>query len=260
MGTIIKLQKMFLPKKEDAVHRAWLYRTLAEIYSDAYLSKTLAFKGGTCATMRGFLDRFSVDLDFDLISDKNEIPQIRKKLEKIFEKLGLEIKDSSHKVPQYFLRYPAKEDFRNTLKIDVTTDPPKSNRYEMARLSDIDKIVKCQTIETMFANKLVALIDRYEKNESIAGRDVYDIHYFFLSGYDYDKKIIEERRKISILEFFNQLIEFVEKNITLTIIQQDLNILLSYEKFRQTKWHLKNEVVMFLKEEFEKMKSDLGGK
>ena len=56
--------------------------------------------------------------------------------------------------------------------------PPKSNVYETVRLVEIDRIATCQTIETMFANKLVALIERREKTGSIAGRDLYDVHHF----------------------------------------------------------------------------------
>ncbi len=51
--------------KYDNIHKAWLYRVLEGIASDKYLPSVLYFKGGTCASMLGWLDRFSVDLDFD---------------------------------------------------------------------------------------------------------------------------------------------------------------------------------------------------
>ena len=50
----------------DARHKAQLLRLLTAIVDSPYLSQNLYFKGGTCASMLGFLDRFSVDLDFDL--------------------------------------------------------------------------------------------------------------------------------------------------------------------------------------------------
>ncbi len=99
----------------------------------------------------------------------------------------------------------------------------------------------------MFANKLVALLDRYEKNKTIAGRDIYDIHYFFMNGYKYDTSIIEERRKVDTQVFFDELISFIEKKITNTIIDQDLNMLLPPQKFKQIRKVLKKEVLMFLK-------------
>ena len=58
----------------------------------------------------------------------------------------------------------------------------------------------------MFAHKLVALIDRYEKNGTIAGRDMYDIHHFFQKGYSYSHEIIQERRKSDVSIFLKQLI------------------------------------------------------
>ena len=111
---------MLLPNPKDALHRAWLYRLLIAIYDNEYLSESLYFKGGTCAAMLGWLDRFSVDLDFDLMVEKNEMSKVRKEMEKIFKNLGMKIKDQSKNTPQYFLKYDAPKDFRNTLKIDVT--------------------------------------------------------------------------------------------------------------------------------------------
>lgn len=238
---------MILPDRKDAIHRAWLFRTLSAIYDDVFLTNVLYFKGGTSAAMRGLLDRFSVDLDFDFVGDDKDILKTRKKLKNIFKKLGLKIKDESKIIPQYFLRYPNNENERNTLKIDAATFKIKANKYEQVRLVDIDRIVTCQTIETMFANKLVALLDRYEKNKTIAGRDIYDIHYFFMNGYKYDTSIIEERRKVDTQVFFDELISFIEKKITNTIIDQDLNMLLPPQKFKQIRKVLKKEVLMFLK-------------
>src|SRR5665647_3161961 len=177
---------MITPKAQDAKHKAWLFRLLSAIADDAYLVGVLYFKGGTCAAMQGFLDRFSVDLDFDYLGKKEDIADVQKKMEEIFEKLGLEIKDKSKKVPQYFLRYDSKPGERNTLKVDISFPPPESNKYESVEIIEIDRIMHCQTIETMFANKLVALIERYEKNRSIAGRDLYDVHHFFMQGFRYD--------------------------------------------------------------------------
>jgi predicted nucleotidyltransferase component of viral defense system len=240
---------MILPNKKDAIHRAWLYRILSAIYDNQFLAVNLYFKGGTSATMRGFLDRFSVDLDFDFIGESRDIPKIRKELEKIFTEIGLEIKDKSKTIPQYFLKYPNKAGERNTIKIDAATFKIKANKYEQVRLTDIDRIATCQTIETMFANKLVALIDRYEQSDVIAGRDLYDIHYFFMNGYGYDEDIIKERRSVRVGVFLNELISFIEKKITNTIIDQDLNMLLSPERFKQIRKILKKETLMFLKNE-----------
>ena len=57
---------MIIPKPSDAKHKTQMYRLLREILQNNILANKLVFKGGTYAALRGVLDRFSVDLDFDL--------------------------------------------------------------------------------------------------------------------------------------------------------------------------------------------------
>jgi predicted nucleotidyltransferase component of viral defense system len=244
---------MITLNQQDAIHKAWLYRVLIAIIDNHNL-RDLCFKGGTCAAMAGFLNRFSVDLDFDYIGDKKNLIKVRHELEKIFQDLGLEIKDSSVKMPQFFLKYPTnKISQRNTLKIDITHPSPKTNIYEPVRLVDINRIVLCQNISTMFANKLVAILDRFERNNSISGRDIYDVHYFFLSGYKYNKDVIAERTNLELVDFFKKLSHFINKHITETILNQDLNPLIPYEKFKQIRNNLKRETIMFLTDEIKRL-------
>jgi predicted nucleotidyltransferase component of viral defense system len=239
---------MILPKPSDAIHKAWLYRLLSAIADDSFLTANLRFKGGTCASMRGIIDRFSIDLDFDLI-DSSIRKDARVNLEKIFKKLGLKISDQSKNVPQYFLKYENKTGQRNTLKLDITFPPPKSNDYEPVRFTEIDRIIHCHTIPTMFANKLVTVTDRQAKFGTIAGRDIFDIHTFFMKGFRYKPEIIEERTGKSASSYMQVLKDFIEKNVTQTIIDQDLNTLLPPELFKTVRGVLKREVVMFLGEE-----------
>lgn len=246
---------MMLPQAKDAVHKAWIYRVLAGIYDNAFLANVLAFKGGTCAAMLGYLDRFSVDLDFDYRGERKGIVETRTRMESVFQELGLTIRDQSKVMPQYFLKYEASEASRNTIKIDVAVPPPKTNTYETKRFHEIDRVIMCQTLETMVANKLVALMDRYEHNEAIAGRDLYDIHHFFLKGYRYNEGVIRERTGKDTAQFFADLIAFVEKHITDEIITQDLNTLLPYEKFSKIRKILKRETLMFLRDEEKRIKA-----
>lgn len=244
---------MILPNLKEVKHKAWLYRLLAVMYDNRVLASALYFKGGTCAAMRGLLDRFSIDLDFDYVAGQAEIGAVRKSMEKTFKALGLTVKEKSQRTPQYFLKYPAGAEERNTIKIDATRPPPRSNKYEAVELKEIDRIITCQTVETMFANKLVALIDRYERNNSIAGRDIYDIHHFFMNGFSYDQEVIKERRDTEVKVFFIELKEFVEAKITQTIIEQDINTLLPYDKFKKIRQFLKKETLMFLDDEIKRL-------
>ncbi|MBD3244448.1 MAG: hypothetical protein GF335_00455 [Candidatus Moranbacteria bacterium] len=244
----------FNPK--DAIHKAWLFRILGAFYENPKIAKNLYFKGGTCAAMLGYLDRFSIDLDFDYVGKIEKMENLKKKMEDIFRFLELEIKDQSRKIPQYFLKYKTKQGKRNTLKIDCTFPPIKANSYQPFSFSQIDRIIYCQTIETMFGNKLVALIDRYQKTEKIAGRDLYDINHFFLQGYSYNKKVIQERTNQELIDFFLDLKAFISQKVNQTIINQDLNMLLDYEKFKIIRKNLKNELIMLIENEIKKLQQD----
>lgn len=239
---------------QDAIHKAWLYRLLIAIVDNINLHN-LYFKGGTCASMAGFLDRFSVDLDFDYVGEHKDLAKARLELEKIFKELDLKIDDASKKVPQYFLKYPTKDvSSRNTLKIDITFPPPQANVYEPIKLVDIGRVVVCQNISTMFANKLSAVLDRFKRHNSIAGRDIYDIHYFFLNGYDYNREVIIERNGLSLIDFFKELSAFISEYITEAILNQDLNPLIPYERFNKLRKVLKRETLMFLDDEIKRLK------
>lgn len=244
---------MLIPQTKDAIHKAWLYRLLTKLADDAELMNDLCFKGGTCASMLDYLDRFSIDLDFDYIGEKKSVAKTRKQLTKHFIDLELEIKDFSKSGIQYFLKYPSESSQRNTLKLEASFPPPQSNEYKREYFFDIDRTIPCQTIETMFANKLVAILDRYEKHHSLAGRDLYDIHYFFLKGFRYKIEVIEERRNVSLYVFFQELVSFVEKKFTETNIREDISTLLPTEKFQKIRKILKQEILMLLRDELERI-------
>ncbi len=238
-----------IPQKKDAIHKAWLYRVLEAIADDAYLVNVLYFKGGTCASMLDWLDRFSIDLDFDYIGKNSDIKLTRSKLEDLWKNLGLTVKDFSKNGIQYFLGYNnPNQGERNTLKVEATFPAFKSSEYKPQRFVEIDRIFTCQTKETMFAHKLVAPLDRFLKTGKVAGRDIYDIHHFFLKGFEYNNKVIEERTKLSIEMFFIKLADFIEKEVTDSIIIEDLGSLLSHEDFHRIRKVLKREVLGMIRE------------
>lgn len=235
--------------KEQIQHEIQLHRLLSEILKDKYLRNKIFFKGGTCALMLGYLDRFSVDLDFDLDKDTDK-RKIKERLHLIFDNLNLEIKDESKRALQFFLKYPTSFK-RNTIKIEIL-DNYKSNVYKPVFIPPISMTGICQTIETMFSHKLIAPLDRVEKGGRIAGRDIYDIHHFFLQGYRFKDDIIEERRKKSSLDHLIDLRNFIKKRVTQKIIDEDLNTLLDYKKFISIRKHLKQELITIIDKKIEK--------
>lgn len=234
-------------KTQDVLHKAWLYKILSAVYSDIYLAQNLYFKGGTCASMLGLLDRFSIDLDMDFVGKIEDMPALRERLEKIWVELGLEIKDQSKNTIQYFLKYPNTTGDRNTVAIDAVFPVPKANVYEAKKFIDIDRTIICQSVETMFANKLVAVLDRFEKHGAIAGRDIYDIQHFFSQGLSFNEAVIMERTGKNTKDFLVELIAFIEKHITEKILVQDLSNLLDADQLRKARKSLKQDTLIFLR-------------
>lgn len=243
---------MIVLRKEDIFHKIQLLRLLTGILDNHILSQNLYFKGGTAAALLGFLDRFSIDLDFDLKEDANK-SEMRILFHQLFKELDLEIKDESKMVLSFLLKYPAAVGLRNTLKLDALDLPVKANIYKVQNLAEINRLANCQTKETMFSNKLVAVLDRFQKHQTIAGRDLYDLHYFFSRGYSYLPEIIKERTGLKPEKYLQKLRNFINEKITERLITEDLNPLLPQEKFGKIRKVLKSEVLLFLNSEIKRL-------
>ena len=239
-------------RPEDIIHKSYLNRLLIEIIDLPLFSHNLAFKGGTCASMLGYLDRFSVDLDFDMVTSADEA-DLRREFHKVFDYLGLVAIGELDKALFFQLRYPSDPGKRNTLKLGVNSFWVKANQYRVQYLTEIDRLMNCQTVETMFANKLVAVLDRYNLHQTIAGRDIYDIHYFFVHGYSYHAPVIQERTKLEVRDYLGKLTDFIKKHVSQKIINEDLNMLLPNKKFQQIRKILIPETLSLLNREQERL-------
>ncbi|MBU1256299.1 nucleotidyl transferase AbiEii/AbiGii toxin family protein, partial [Patescibacteria group bacterium] len=180
---------MIVPKPQDAKHKNQMFRLLRAILSDSFLANQLYFKGGTYASLQNILDRFSIDLDFDL-PDKTKKPIIQKELHAIFNKLG------------------------STVKLKINDQPSKKNTYQKAYLPEINMYCNGHTLDTMFANKLVAATDRFKRNGKIAGRDFYDLHQFFNQGLPINPAVVTNRTGQTLPEYLETLSKFINKHLT----------------------------------------------
>lgn len=237
---------MILVKQSDILHKFQLQQLLVTLVDDQYLSQYSCFKGGTCAEMSGFLDRFSVDLDFDIVGEIDD-KLFRSRIDKITKKLGLVDDNRNTKSLFFNFKYNAPVNQRNKIKLSFFQNIVMSNDYKAVFLPEINRIVKCQTIETMFANKLVTVIDRYDRHKKIAGRDIYDIYYFFSQNFNFKDEIIKERTGFETGEYIKKLINFIDKKVTDKIITEDLNILLPLEKFTKIRKTLKQDTLLYLR-------------
>ncbi|HLD24914.1 MAG TPA: nucleotidyl transferase AbiEii/AbiGii toxin family protein [Patescibacteria group bacterium] len=236
----------------DAAHRSAMYKILIAIADDPVLSHSLIFKGGTAAAMLGFLDRFSVDLDFDRMKRATHT-SVEKNLESIFSNLSLPVVKKHPNVLMYRVRYADTPAARATVKVSVNEEFVASSIFAPQYLPDIDRTMICQTKESMVSHKWVALINRYTKHKEIAGRDVYDIHEFLLRGYAYDPDIIKEQTGYSAPVYIKKMIAFIQKHVIQQIIDEDLNILLSPTSFQSLRKVLVPETLTLLRTELAKL-------
>lgn len=238
---------MMLIKESDILHKFYLQQLLIAVVDDQYLSQYAYFKGGTCAEMSGFLDRFSVDLDFDIVGKVDE-KKFRLRIDKIAKKLDLVDDDKKNKESLFFnFKYKAPLNQRNKLKFSFFQNTVASNEYEPRFLPEINRTVNCQTCGTMVANKLVTPIDRYERHNEVEGRDIYDIHYFFSQGYEFKEEIIKERTGMEAGKYLVKLVKFIDQKVTDKIITEDLNMLLPLDKFNKIRKVLKEETLIYLR-------------
>jgi predicted nucleotidyltransferase component of viral defense system len=121
-------------RSEDIIHKSCLNRLLMEIIDQPVLSHNLAFKGGSCAAMLGYLDRFSVDLDFDVLKSPDE-SALRHEFHQVFDNLGFTIKGELDNVLFFQLCYPNEPGKRNTMKVSVSSVTVKANQYQVQYLS-----------------------------------------------------------------------------------------------------------------------------
>ena len=138
-------------RPEDILHKSHLNRLLIEISGQPLLAQSLAFKGGSCASMLGYLDRFSVDLDID-VTPSADLDHLWVEFREIFNKLDLTVLKEFDKVLFYQIRYRAEPSKRNTIKVSVNNIAIAPNLYKVQYFPEIDRMMNNQTIETMFAN------------------------------------------------------------------------------------------------------------
>jgi len=188
-------------KLDISTHKTILFQILKDIYSETKIAPFLGFKGGTAALMFYGLDRFSVDLDFDLLDEAQE-GVVFERVTNIVRKYGT-VRESNRKQFGIFfvLSY---EDIARQIKIDVNRRQFGS-RYEIKTYLGISMLVMVP--EDIFAHKLMAMHERIGKTS----RDIYDVWFFLQNRFPINQEIIQERSKMPLDEFLRRCISQLEK-------------------------------------------------
>lgn len=182
-------------------HKNTLVRILKDIYTDNTLGPLLGFKGGTAALLFYGLNRFSVDLDFDLLDSSKE--------DFVFEKIGQiisaygKIKDQNKKHYTLFYKLSYGEEDHN-IKVEINRRKFGSE-YEIINYFGISMQVMVK--KDMFANKLAALYERAER----ANRDIFDVWFFLQNNWPINKELVEKRLGFPFKECVGKCILKLEK-------------------------------------------------
>jgi len=222
-----------------ATHKNVLIKILKDIYTDSTIGPLLGFKGGTAAYFFYNLDRFSVDLDFDLL-DVGKKDYVFERIKKILEKYGL-IKEVVKKRFNlfYVLSYEDKVPGGQNIKVEINCRNFDS-KYEVKTYLGIS--MKVMVREDMFAHKLCALFERVGKTN----RDIYDVWFFLNNNWPINKEIVEKRTKMPFKKFLKKCIGVLEKLSDRGILA-GMGELFDEAKKRWVKENLRKEVIFQLK-------------
>lgn len=231
---------------DTAKHKNVLIKILKDIYADATISPILGFKGGTAATFFYNLDRFSVDLDFDLLdSDKEDY--VFDRVKAIIENYG-KLKEARKKRFNlfYILSYDDKDINAQNVKVEI-------NRREFGSKYSVESFLgismQVMVKEDMVAHKLCAMFERIGKTN----RDIFDVQFFLSHDWPVNKKIVEDRMGVSYGEFLEKCIDVMEKFDDNNILS-GMGELLTEKQKAWTKAKLKSEALFSLRLALEKEK------
>ena len=222
-----------------AKHKNILIKILKDIFTDPTIGPLLGFKGGTATYLFYNLDRFSVDLDFDLLNETKE-DYVFDRVKTILEGYG-KLKEAKKKRFNlfYLLSYNKKDINAQNIKVEI-------NRRDFGSKYDVKSYLgismKVMVKEDMAAHKLCAMYERIGRTN----RDIFDVNFFLAHDWPINKQIIENRTRMSYEGFLGKSIEVLEKF-------DDKDILAGMGEFlteKQKAWakaNLKKDVLFLLK-------------
>lgn len=166
-----------------SLHKTILFQILKDIYSDTSISPFLGFKGGTAALLFYGLDRFSVDLDFDLLKEDKE-DLVFERVTKIVKEYGV-LKEAIKKKYNLFYLISYEQKAQN-IKVEINRRQFDS-AYQIKTYLGASMLV--MTPEDMFAHKIMAMHERIGKTS----RDIYDVWFFLKNRFPLNQDIVEKR-------------------------------------------------------------------
>jgi predicted nucleotidyltransferase component of viral defense system len=181
-------------------HREIMLDALKTIFKDSLLGPILGFKGGTLLYIQYNLNRFSVDLDFDLLDPKKE-DLVLPRLKKVLKNIGTLVEQSNKRFTLFTLLNYGKG--QRNLKIEISKRN-LGNKYKVSNYLGIP--IQTMLEEDIFANKLVALTTRKEP----VNRDVFDTWFLLKNHWDINWNIVKNRTGLEKKEYVEKCINYLE--------------------------------------------------
>ena len=195
--------------------------------------KNVAFYGGTCLRIFHGLERFSEDLDFQVISEnyKLDFEQYMSKCINILESYGLKstvytkedydigevrrryIKISHYDIAnEYFGKISMNKEKLISIKIEISTKYIPGAKYEMKLLnSPMFSNIYCFDYSSLFSGKLNALITRRWR-ERTKGRDYFDYMFYLSHNIKFNLEYLKNKLRYSLNEeTSNYTVEDIKK-------------------------------------------------
>ncbi|MBR6072540.1 MAG: nucleotidyl transferase AbiEii/AbiGii toxin family protein [Acholeplasmatales bacterium] len=217
--------------------------------------KNVAFYGGTCLRIFHNLDRFSENLDFQVISEdyKLDFNQYMTKCINVLESYGLKsivysksdydigevrrryIKISYYDLAsEYFGGISMNKEKLVSIKIEVSTKYIPGARYEMKLLnSPMFSNIYCFDFGSLFAGKLNALLTRNWR-ERTKGRDYFDYMFYLSHDVKFNLEYLKNKLKYSL--------EKNTSNYTIDSIKELLKL-----KFEESDFgSIKDDIIPFI--------------
>lgn len=179
-------------------HKQILSKILIEIFSEKSLAGKLGFKGGTALYFFYDLNRFSTDLDFDLIGEGSE--KDIKLIESIVAR-NLTIVDSRTKRFTWFwLGSYEKGEMKVKIEINTRQYP---NEYEVRDFRGYS--VRLLKSEYMAAHKFCAVLDR----KKLQNRDLYDMWFMLTNDFTINERVVEQRTGKKLKAYLAEILAMI---------------------------------------------------
>jgi len=228
----------------------YLQTQILKALSLSAYNESISFLGGTCLRFAHGINRFSEDLDFDLLKKEGfEIEKMMQEIKKKLEMQGFEIDartKTNEKIHTIYFKFKnvlrefgfnVPKDEKVLVKFEVDFNPFKNIQIETKFSDSFNERFPMQvnSLETLFAQKVIAIIFRpYQK-----GRDFYDL-VWFLSQKNIEPNWEIFKEKGIDIKNRQELVKFLEDQAQKSNLKQaakDVERFLFYPE--QAQWILK---------------------